>query len=620
MEFKLMRILYNSKNTIYKSKFGTLCENEGCTLNIYIPKNCKTVRSTLVFNREDNSRFSTYCMEKNGEYEEYEIFSCDVSFARAGLFFYYFVIETENEKFSLYKQGYDMTNMEDGDYWQLSVIPNDFNVSEEFVGRVMYQIFPDRFNKSGGCDVSAKLKPFLIHDNIVDVPYFLPDEKGVVQNNDFFGGNLKGITEKIGYLKSLNVGIIYLNPIFKAYSNHRYDTADYKKIDELLGTEEDFKELCLVAHAEGIKIILDGVFSHTGSNSIYFDSESIFGNGAVSNPASPYRAWFNFKHYPNDYTSWWGIKTLPCVDENNESYKKYIINDEDSVVAHWLRLGADGFRLDVADELPDSFIQALRKRMKEIKKSSFLIGEVWEDASNKCSYGVRRKYFTEGELDSVMNYPFKNAIIDFVLGKDGGYSFRDTVMSIAENYPDCVLKSMMNVLSTHDTVRIITALGVKDVPPQKRERALYRMSEAEWEIAKSRLFLAVFLQFVLPGNPCIYYGDEIGTQGFEDPFCRSFFQWHKTTKKNDILSFYKEITALKASSEILNHGHVNVFIERHGVSRIERTLGETVLTAFANVGDEALVIETDREVLLSKNVFFEGNKKIIKIFGFILLS
>lgn len=614
-----MRILYDSKNKKFKSKFGTLREGEGCELNIHIPSSCKTVNVELIFNREDGSRFSAYCMNRTGEAEGYEIYSCDICFGKSGLFFYYFVIETENEKFSLYKQGYDMTNMEEGDFWQLSVIPSNFNVSEIFLGRVMYQIFPDRFYGSGECDLSNKLKPFFLHDSVYDIPCFLPDENGIVQNNDFFGGNLKGITKKIGYLKSLNVGIIYLNPIFKAYSNHRYDTADYKKIDEMLGTEEDFRNLCITAHDAGIKIIIDGVFSHTGSNSIYFDSEGVFGSGAVSSPNSKYREWFDFKKYPNEYTAWWGIKTLPCVDENNKSYRDYIINDEDSVVAHWLKLGADGFRLDVADELPDSFILALRKRMKEVKENSFLIGEVWEDASNKCSYGVRRKYFTDGELDSVMNYPFKNAIINYVKGDDMGAAFRETIMSIAENYPKNVLNSVMNVLSTHDTVRIITALGAKDVPANKTDRAVYHMDECELIEARQRLYAAVFLQFVLPGNPCVYYGDEIGMEGFEDPFCRAFFDWSKT-EKNDILDFYRQITAIKAFSELLKVGNVEVFIERQGVLRIERFVEKKTLTAYINVSEVEFLIENDREILISKNIDYQCNKKLIKKFGFILLQ
>ena len=614
-----MRILFDSKDKKHKSKFGTLRESEGCELNIHIPLNCKTVNVEVVFNREDGSRFSSNTMFKSDEYEGYEIYSCDICFAKSGLFFYYFVIETENEKFSLYKQGYDMTNMEEGEFWQVSVIPLDFNVSNSFSGKVMYQIFPDRFFKSGECDTEKKLKPFSVHNSTDEIPHFLPDEKGIVQNNDFFGGNLNGITEKIEYLKSLNVGIIYLNPIFKAYSNHRYDTADYKKIDEMLGTEEDFKKLCDTAHNAGIKIILDGVFSHTGSNSIYFDSEGVFGNGAVSDADSKYREWFDFKNYPSEYTSWWGIKTLPCVDENNDSFRDYIINDEDSVVSHWLKLGADGFRLDVADELPDSFILALRNKMKEVKEESFLIGEVWEDASNKCSYGVRRRYFTDGELDSVMNYPFKNAIIDFVKGYDKGINFRETVMSIAENYPRSVLNSLMNILSTHDTVRILTALGVNDIPASKTDRAVYRMTETMFEEAKQKLIVAIFLQFILPGNPCIYYGDEIGTEGFEDPFCRTFFDWTKT-EQNEILDFYKELSSIKASFELLNKGNIEVFVEKDGVLKIERAVGQATLTAYINVTDSDFCVDSFKKVILSKNTDYQCNKKLIKKFGFILLS
>ncbi len=614
-----MRILYDSKNTKFKSKLGTLRENEGCTLNIHIPCSCKTKNVILVFNRENGEIYSTYFMIKTNVYNEYEIYSCDICFAKSGLFFYYFIIKTENEEFRLYKQGYDMTNMEEGDLWQLSCIPKNFNVPTDYQGNVMYQIFPDRFFKMGECDTAEKLTPFWIHEDKGDIPCFLPDENGIILNNDFFGGNIKGITSKLDYLKSLNIGVIYLNPIFKAYSNHRYDTADYLKIDELLGNEDDFKTLCDEAHSRDIKIILDGVFSHTGSNSKYFDSEGVFGNGAVSNDDSPYKEWFDFKRYPNEYTSWWGIKTLPCVDENNESYRDYIIRNQDSVIAHWMRLGADGFRLDVADELPDSFILEFRNKMKEIKKDSFLIGEVWEDASNKCSYGIRRKYFTDGELDSVMNYPFRKAIIDFVSGRDDGYSFRNTVMDISENYPECVVNSLMNILSTHDTIRIISALGVKNIPAEKKDRARYRMADEEYTEAKEGLLCAIFLQFILPGTPCIYYGDEIGTEGFEDPFCRSFFDWEKIDN-NVILEFYRELSNIKKSCKEIKLGNASVFVERPGTIRIDRTFDGSTFSAYINISDEDYIFGSNKKVIISNKVYSYGSKIITKKFGFILLT
>lgn len=610
-----MRILYDSKDKKYKTKFGTLRQGEGCGINIHIPVSCKTEDVKLVFNNEDGSFCCAYSMKKSGEYDAYEIYSCDFAIAKAGLFFYYFLIKTEKEEFRLFKQGYDMTNMEEGDYWQISCIPSDFCVPERFVGNVMYQIFPDRFNIEGKCDLRCKLQPYTVHENKNDVPCFLPDEKGIVQNNDFFGGNLKGITAKLDYLKSLNVGVLYLNPIFRAYSNHRYDTADYLKIDEMLGTEEDFAELCEKAHSKGIKIILDGVFSHTGSNSIYFDSENEFGNGAVSNENSPYREWYDFERYPDNYTSWWGIKTLPCVNENNESYREYIIRNSDSVIAHWLKLGADGFRLDVADELPDGFISELRTRMKEIKKDTLLIGEVWEDASNKSSYGVRRRYFTGGELDSVMNYPFRNAIIDFITEKDDGQSFKNCVMTIAENYPSCVLNTLMNVLSTHDTVRILTALGTNDIPSQKTERAVFKLSEEARKNAVDRLMCAVALQFVLPGMPCIYYGDEIGSEGFEDPFCRAFFDWKKIDN-NFILDFYREISAVKNNSDILKYGDVKIDYIKNGVVSVKRNYEGNTFCLTLNLSNNDYTVNIPDKILMINKTKQSEEKITVEKFGF----
>lgn len=613
-----MRILFDSKDKKFKTKFGTLRENEGCGFNIKIPCNIKTKFVTLIFTREDGGRFASYDMKKTSDDGVYETYSCEVCFARSALLFYYFRIETKNETFSLFKQGYSSTNMEEGECWQLTVIPADFEVSPCFHGKVMYQIFPDRFYKAGECDLTGKLTPYFVHQSFDEMPNHKPDEKGIVQNNDFFGGNLKGITEKLDYLCSLGVGIVYMNPIFKAYSNHRYDTADYMKLDEMLGTDEDFAELCSEAHKRGIKILLDGVFSHTGSDSVYFDSERRFGGGALSDPDSPYRKWYDFKKYPDEYVNWWGIKTLPCVNENDPDYREYIIGSDNSVVAKWIGLGADGFRLDVADELPDTFIAQLRARMKGLKKDSMLIGEVWEDASNKESYGVRRNYFTKSELDSVMNYPYRKAIIDFVLGEDTGEGFRDAVMTIAENYPKDVLDSLMNHLSTHDTVRIITKLGVTNPPKEKDERAKFRMSDEQRQIALQRLRVAAFLQYVLPGSPCIYYGDEIGTEGFEDPFCRTFFNW--SLEGCELTEFYRELGRLKNNRSALQRGTVRINVPEEGVITVERLNGNESLLACVNVSDKPFCFEECGEELYSHETYCEGNKKFTNKFGFILYS
>ncbi len=549
---KKMRILYNSKDKYYKSPFGCLRQNELCRLRIKIPASCRTTAVFLKIQNEAGFRMTVpfSLAEREGAYE---VYTAEFSLFANALYFYYFKITTEEGTFDLYKQG-DDTNIAVGDLWQVTAFDKDYDTPSDFKGRVMYQIFPDRFAKEGEVQATGKLEPYFLHADVKDIPVYLPSKEGKIMNNDFFGGNLKGITKKLAYLKDMGVGIIYLNPIFMAYSNHRYDTADYKRIDPLLGTESDFKDLCTAAHELHIKIILDGVFSHTGSNSIYFDAKGIFGNGAVSNPASPYREWYQFTEYPNKYVSWWGIDTLPCVNELCESYQNYMIHGEDSVLAYWLGLGADGFRLDVADELPDAFIAAFKKKLKAINPKALLLGEVWEDASNKISYGVRRKYFCDSELDSVMNYPFREAIFGFVKGEITGGDFANRVMTIMENYPRPVIDCLMNLLSTHDTPRILTALSGIGEGMSKTEKANFRLCGAAYDRALARAKAAAILQFTLPGNPCIYYGDEIGMEGFEDPLNRGFYKWD--AQNTDLQGFYKKLAELKNNNAAIRLGDI----------------------------------------------------------------
>lgn len=614
-----MRILYDSKNSEYKSVFGPLRESQSCTFTIKIPSECKTKGVQLVFVNEDMSLFAEYHMRYAETKSYYDVYTRTLSLCERGLYFYKFFIETENSSFSLYKEGYDMTNMEEGDWWQLSCIPDDFKVDEKYFGKPIYQIFPDRFNKDGNCDLTNKLTPFALHTDISEPPEYRPNSQGEILNCDFYGGNLKGITSKLDYLASLGVAVIYLNPIFKAYSNHRYDTCDYKTIDEMLGNENDFKELCSKAHSLGMSIILDGVFSHTGSDSIYFDKKHRFGNGAYSFPESPYRDWYDFQQYPDKYTSWWGIETLPCVNELSESYIDYIIDAEDSVIAHWLRAGADGFRLDVADELPDVFIKKIRNKIKSIKPDALLIGEVWEDASNKVSYSVRRKYFSDGELDSVMNYPFRNALIAYINGIDDGTGLRNTVMTIAENYPSDVLHCLMNFLSTHDTERITTLFGAH--PPMSRdEKAVYKMPSEIMDTAITKLKAAVMLQFLLPGMPSIYYGDEIATEGFEDPFCRTYFDWSKVNDDNAILSFYRNISCYRRFHSALLLGNVDIKLLSPGSVLLLREYNGEKVKAYFNMNDTTLEIPLDKSPDIIENASADKYKACINKYGFAVIS
>ena len=413
-----MRILFDSKQPQFKTPFGTLVPGEECTLCIHIPSSVQAKTVACRIRRENGEEYLSVPMEYWKKVGAYDIFRGKFALEECGLFFYRFQIITRTGMFHLYKYGND-TNMEAGDLWQLSCVPADFHTPDWAKGAVMYQIFPDRFHKSGKCDLSGKLTPYTVHEQWEEEVVWQPDANGVVLNNDFFGGNFKGITEKMDYIASLGVTVLYLNPIFKSFSSHRYDTGDYKTPDPMLGTEADFTALCEAAHARGIRVVLDGVYSHTGSDSLYFDRKRSFGGkGAYCSQNSPYYSWYRFRSWPNSYQSWWDFDTLPTVNKMDPSFVEYIITGEDSVVAHWLKAGADGFRLDVVDELPDEFVALLKKRIREVKPDALLIGEVWEDASNKIAYDTRRRYFVDGELDSVMNYPLRNGILDFIRDRD----------------------------------------------------------------------------------------------------------------------------------------------------------------------------------------------------------
>ncbi len=608
-----MRILFDSKNPVYKKPFGCVRQGQQCEINIHIPKSCNTQRVVLKLEREDGFQKEAVLV-KLCEENMYEYYGESFSLEECGLYFYWFEITTTESSFNLYRLGYADTNIEEGEKWQLTCFERDYDTPKKFKGNVMYQIFPDRFYCEEICDTTGKLEPFYIHENTDDVPVYLPDENGKIQNNDFFGGNLKGIEKKLGYIKDLGVGTIYLNPIFKAYSNHRYDTCDYKTIDPLLGTEQDFKKLCDTAHSMGIKIILDGVFSHTGSNSIYFDKNRIFGNGAYSSENSPYRSWYSFQRYPDTYDSWWGIDTLPCVNEMDKNYVEYILTGEDSVVKHWLRCGADGFRLDVADELPDEFIKLLHDTVKQEKPDALVIGEVWEDASNKISYSKRRRYFVDTELDSVMNYPFQNAIIALAKGEMSAQSFKESIMTICENYPKPVVDCLMNSLSTHDTARIITKLSGANEGMNKDDKANFNLLPDEWQAALAREYIAVMLQFMMPGNTCIYYGDEIGMQGFNDPFNRGYFKWNDI--KQGVFQFYKFFGNLKVNNDALKYGDI-IIDATDDVLTIKRTTdGVAEVTAVLNLSDKTVCL--NEKPLISHNTTCFEDKTFIGKNGFVV--
>lgn len=473
-----------------------------------------------------------------------------------------------------------------GGRWQLTVYDGQSRTPGWFGQGVSYQIFPDRFCRSRMPRPEGMVGRRTVHENWAGTPDYLPDAQGEIRNCDFFGGDLAGITAKLDYLQSLSVTTLYLNPIFEAASNHRYNTADYLAIDPMLGTEEDFRTLCREAHRRGMRVLLDGVFNHTGSVSRYFNADGSYPEvGAAQSRESPYYNWYHFTRWPEEYDAWWGIKTLPAVEENQDSYREFIIRGQDSVVRHWLRCGADGWRLDVADELPDDFITEIRRAMEEEKPGAVLIGEVWEDGSNKIAYDRRRRYLLGRETHGLMNYPFRTAALAWLLGGDAG-AFRESMEEIREHYPSPAFYSAMNFLGTHDTPRILTLLGGEPVPESKEARAEARLSPAGYRLARQRLMLGALLLYAFPGSPTVYYGDEAGMQGYEDPLNRRTYPWEQ---EDEFLSaWYRRLGQLRRERLSLQVGKIRYLYAAGGGLVLERRAEAEVTVAALNAGAEDL--------------------------------
>ena len=488
--------------------------------------------------------------------------------------------------FSLTRRGGGIVDL--GGRRQLTVYDGRGHTPEWFGSGVSYQIFPDRFCRSRIPDPAGMVGERTVHENWQDTPDFLPDEQGEIRNRDFFGGDLPGITGKLDYLKGLGVTTVYLNPIFEAASNHRYNTADYLAIDPMLGKEEDFQTLCREAHKRGMRILLDGVFNHTGSVSRYFNADGSYPDvGAAQSAQSPYYNWYHFSRWPAEYDAWWGIKTLPAVEEKHPDYREFIFGGRDSVVRHWLRCGADGWRLDVADELPDDFIAQLRCAMEEEKSDALLIGEVWEDGSYKIAYDRRRRYLLGSETHGLMNYPFRTAALQWLCGGDAS-DFRESMETLRENYPPDAYYSAMNFLSTHDTPRILTLLGGEPVPEDKPGRAAARLSPAGYELARRRLMVGAMLLYAFPGSPTVYYGDEAGVQGYEDPLNRRTYPWGQEDER--LLAWYRKLGALRCSRPSLQQGGISYPLAAGGGLAVRRCCGSEVTVAVMNAGAESLEV------------------------------
>ena len=581
-----LKIIHNSRDLKYRSPFGAVTTGSRVRISIDAVDFTPEDVTLLLWHGENRTpeyiqMHQTACIEetRGGTYSA-EITAPD----EGGLLWYTFGIELTDD----YDQrriiwygnnperlggegwmyGEDEMSEHDVPAFQITVY-KEAAVPEWYKNGIVYQIFPGRFARDDGwrerCEEAIKR----VNDRRTDIKrviqedwnrraYYVRDHEGRVTEWPVYGGSLKGIEEKLGYLKSLGVTAIYLNPVFESASTHHYDTADYMTIDPTLGTNEDFAHLAEEAKAQGIRLILDGVFSHTGADSIYFN---MFGNykaegktlphdaeGAWQSEDSPYRPWYKFdENEACGYSSWWGVTDLPEVNETNEDYRNFILG-EDGVIEHWMKMGASGWRLDVADELPDSFIAETRSRIKSCDPDGLLIGEVWEDASNKISYGERRKYFMGDELDGTMNYPLRDILLDYINYTIGSGYAAERIESLSENYPRENFYGALNLIGSHDRERIITAMA----------------AEEDYQAAVKKVRVMSALEFTLPGVPCIYYGDEVGLTGGRDPENRSGYPWGY--ENLDLGYHYRMLGLIYDEHPVLKDGEFTMLSGRDGIS------------------------------------------------------
>lgn len=593
----MQRIIYDSWDPNYKKPFGAVRKGEVCEFRIRLAKDRRLdfppVPVMVIFRTGFKETFISMNFEESGD--EYNVYLATFVPKHAGVHYYYFSFKQEGKRNYIKRNSCHIGGINDGDLFQLTVFEKEFETPDFLKGGIMYQIFPDRFCKSGKAHENVPTDR-VMRENWEDTPYYKPDENGHVWNNDYFGGDFDGIVSKLPYLKGLGVTCIYLNPIFESHENHRYNTANYRKADPLLGTNSDFKNLCAEAKKYGISIILDGVFSHTGADSIYFNKFNRYDSlGAYNSKESEFYPWYNFTEYPDVYESWWGITTLPNVQENNEAYTEYICG-ENGVLDYWISLGAAGYRLDVADELPDEFLENLNRCVKKHGREKIIIGEVWEDASNKESYGVKRRYLLGNQLDSVMNYPFRSAIMNYALG-GSPYDFRNGIMTIIENYPKPTIDVLMNSISTHDIERAINVLGGESCEGKDKDWMSNRMlTDEEYRLGKNRMKVAMALQYFLPGVPCIYYGDEAGSQGYKDPFNRRCYPWGKEDK--ELIEYVKLLSRIRNSSKVFRDGTLKFLYMDDNViafSRARNNRRKAVIIFINRSGQEQIIDSSKTE-------------------------
>ncbi len=576
-----LKRLVNGKETA----LGAFAEGTSVTLSLTVPRRLGASGAVLRINADggESTDVPFDYISLDGGYDRYET----VIEGKKGLYFYEILLLRGYETLfvsAVNNLDHKLTEHSKSPF-HILFYKKDFDTPQWVKGGTMYHIFADRFCRGKG---EVALHGVLDEDWDKGIPQYAEKVGDPLSNDVFFGGNLWGVIEKLDYLESLGVNIIYLSPVFESVSNHRYDTGDYEKIDSMLGGDKAFDALIEAAHKKGMKVILDGVFNHTGDDSKYFNKRNGYSTlGAYNSKESPYAKWFNFTEFPHSYEAWWGIEIMPRLQHENPECRSYF-TAEDGIIQRWLKRGADGWRLDVADELNDSFLDELNRSAKAVN-NAFIVGEVWENAVTKTAYGKRRSYFHGTQLDSVMNYPLKNAILTLLTQGDTEF-FYNTVTELYSSYPKPVLDSLMNIISTHDTERMLTLLGDPTAGEGKsnKELSTLRLTPKKKAEAKKLFKLASVIQYTIFGIPSLYYGDEAGLEGYHDPFCRLPFPWGREDK--ELLSHYRRLGKLRQKYSCLKDGDFEFICCEKTVVAYRRSNKKDSLEVYINIGSDSVKV------------------------------
>lgn len=622
--------VFNRYLEFYKSPRGAVRKNQVVTFRIMLPLKYDVYPVAMITLNNISRKHRIVMLDKDEIIDNNRVWKCEFIPKEIGVYWYNFKINILADSKEYIIPGKDdtviitsfldqMLPMEKK-YWRMTVYENDFETPQWLLGGVVYQIFPDRFNK-----ILCKDKFYSgrrIHNNWIDFPCWKSIEEFMGSTMDFYEGNIAGIINKVDYLKELGVTCVYLNPIFESTSSHRYNTGNYEKVDDMLGENEDFVRLCVESKKNGIKIINDGVFSHTGSDSKYFNIHSSYNTiGAYnSKDKSDYKEWYSFYKWPNYYNSWWNFDTLPKLNLNNEQCCEYFLG-ENGIIEQWFKYGNSGWRLDAVDDLPDEFLEKLRYKVKQLSQDNLIVGEVWHDASLEKYVGhdtYPAQLLLGKQLDTVTNYQFRDIIIEYVKGKDAKVIMKK-IYNILDNYPKPVVDIMFNLLGSHDTARILTVLGktenVEDVRGYIEDNQ--GLSDEEYQQGIRLLKIAVAIQFTLPGVPCIYYGDEIGMEGYNDPYNRAPFTWNRINE--ELLEWYKKLSEIRKTCEILKKGILVDLMSQNRVLAYRRESKKECLECFFNASNKCEKINFNKETQC-KYYIGSYNNGIIPKYGVVIYS